>query len=115
MVVSVKKTLLTPNQVVATNLEAARKRKGWSQLWACNQLSRLGLHWTRSNWAVAISTTAKGTRIRQFSADEITAFALLFDCPISNLFIPPPGSTVMLVGGPSLSAHAMRSVSSGKK
>jgi hypothetical protein len=104
-----KKAPLTPNMVVAMNIEAARKRKGWSQQWTCQQLAPLGLQWTRSNYAVAINTSAKGSRVRRFGADEVVAFARLFDCTISSLFLPPPGTRVVLPGGgPVLGAETMR-------
>jgi hypothetical protein len=95
--------------VVAINVEEARRHKVWSQSQTVQQLARFGLKWSRANYAMAIATTAKGTRIREFSADELIAFAQTFQVAVWTLFIPPPDATVALPGGgTTLDYDAMR-------
>jgi transcriptional regulator with XRE-family HTH domain len=81
---------LTPNQVVAYNLAQARLEKGWTQDEACEALAPyLGTRWSKANYSAA-ERSVDGTRIRQFDADEIVAFARGFDLPVSWFFLPPP-------------------------
>lgn len=101
--------LLTANQVVAINVDAARRRNGLTQLQAVKQLSHYGLKWTRANYAMAVQTTAKGRRVREFSADELIVFAQTFRIAVWAMFIPPRNTVVALPGGGSkLDASAMR-------
>jgi hypothetical protein len=90
----VKKRRLTPNQVVALNVEEARAQKRWTQSQTVRELARFGLHWSRANYAMAVAASAKGTRIREFNADEIVAFAQTFGVSIWRLFLPPLGKPV---------------------
>lgn len=79
---------LAPNQLVAYNLERARRAKGWTQDQAAEQLEPfLGARWSRASWSAAERTATTGRR--QFSADEIVAFARAFDLPIGWFFLPP--------------------------
>lgn len=81
---------LTPNQVVAYNLALARDDKGWTQDQACEALEpHLGARWSKANYSAA-ERSVDGTRIRNFSADEIVAFALAFERPVTWFFMPPP-------------------------
>jgi hypothetical protein len=106
---TIERRSLTANQVVAANIEAARKRKRWTQFWMVKELSKFGVRWSRENYAMSIPTSAKGTRIREFNADEILAFAQALDIAIWTLFIPPLDTTVRLPGGgPTLDLQAMR-------
>ena len=79
----------TPNQVVAYNLRRARNLHGWTQDEAAAALEPyLGVRWSRVVFSSAERSTA-GERIRQFSADELVAFAAAFELPISFFFLPP--------------------------
>jgi len=80
---------LTANQVVAFNLQMARRLQGWTQVEAAERLEQhLGVRWSKANWSAAErSVTSK--RQRQFTADEIVAFSLTFDVPVGWWFLPP--------------------------
>ena len=81
---------LTPNQVVAYNLAQARLLKGWTQDQACVALeAHLGNRWSKANYSAA-ERSVDGSRVRQFDADEVVAFARAFDLPLTWFFLPPP-------------------------
>src|SRR3954471_24800448 len=81
---------LTPNQVVAYNLTAARELRGWTQDQAGDALEPyLGVRWSKASVSQAERSVA-GKFIRQFEADEIVAFARAFQVPITWFFLPPP-------------------------
>lgn len=81
---------LTPNQVVAFNLARAREWKGWTQDQAAEALEPyLGKLWSKASVSQAERSVA-GKFIRQFTADEIVAFARAFDLPLGWFFMPPP-------------------------
>lgn len=83
-------TLLTPNQVVAHNLRRARLLRGWSQEEAAEHLEpHLGVRWSRASYSSAERSTERPERIRNFSADDIVAFALAFKLPVTWFFLPP--------------------------
>ena len=85
-------TRWTPNQVVAYNLWRARSIHGWSQEQAAERLEPyLGERWSRAVFSAAERSVA-GKRVRQFSADDLVAFAAGFDLPIDFFFWPPPES-----------------------
>jgi transcriptional regulator with XRE-family HTH domain len=83
-----KKTL---NQVVGYNLARARRLKGWTQVEAGQRIEdQLGQRWSVATVSAAEkSFDSKSGRVRQFTADEIVAFSLAFDLPITWLFFPP--------------------------
>jgi transcriptional regulator with XRE-family HTH domain len=85
---------LTPNQLVGYNLFCARQERGWTQAQAAEALEpHLGVRWTVAQVSAA-ERSVDGTRIRQFTADDIVAFAQAFDVPITYFFLPPrPGAT----------------------
>ena len=65
----------------------------------------------RTNWAMAVSNAAKGGRAKEFTADELIAFAQALQVAILALFIPPPDTTVALPGGgPTLDLSAIRRI-----
>jgi len=75
---------------VAYNLAQARLRKGWTQDQACGALEpHIGSRWSKANYSAA-ERSVDGSRIRQFDADEIVAFARTFDVPVTWFFLPPP-------------------------
>src|SRR5438067_12240565 len=81
---------LTPNQVVAWNLAQARAWRGWTQDQAAQALEPfLGVRWSQASFSQAERSVA-GKNVRNFTADEIVAFARAFDVPVSWLFLPPP-------------------------
>lgn len=81
---------LTPNQVVAHNLTRAREVKGWTQDQAAEALEPyLGVRWSKASVSQAERSVAGGF-VRNFTADEIVAFARAFELPITWFFMPPP-------------------------
>ena len=81
---------LTPNQVVAFNLTQAREWKGWTQDQLAQALEpHLGKRWSKASVSQAERSVA-GKVIRQFTADEIFAFARAFELPLGWFFLPPP-------------------------
>jgi transcriptional regulator with XRE-family HTH domain len=81
--------VLNINQIVAHNLNRARRERAWSQ----EQLGeRLG-EYTGHAWSVASVSAAERSasngRSRLFNANEIMAFACVFTLPISYFFLPP--------------------------
>ena len=82
---------LTPNQIVALKLTQAREEMGWSQPDAAAALEPLlGVRWSRASYS-AVERSVDGTRIKQFSADELVAIARCFNRPISWFLTPPTG------------------------
>ena len=82
---------LTPNQVVAHNLRAARELRGLTQDQAAVHLEQfLGERWSTAVFSAA-ERSVTGKRIRVFDADTIHAFARAFELPISFFFLPPDG------------------------
>jgi hypothetical protein len=80
---------LTPNQIVAWNLKRVRTLSGLTQEQAAEKLEP----YLGERWSVAVFSAAErsieGKRIRQFTADDIHAFARAFDLPVA-LFLTPP-------------------------
>lgn len=80
---------ITPNQLVGYNLLSARQERGWTQAQAAEALEpHLGVRWTVAQVSAA-ERSVDGTRIRQFTADDIVAFAQAFGVPIAYFFLPP--------------------------
>jgi len=83
---------LTPNQIVAVNLARARTERQWSQPQAAAALEPfLGTRWSRASYS-AIERSVDGTRIKQFSPDELLAIARCFNKPITWFLTPPPNT-----------------------
>jgi len=81
---------LTPNQVVAYNLAFARDRKHWTQDQAAEAMEPyLGVRWSKASVSQAERSVA-GAVVRNFTADEIVAFARTYDVPVTWFFLPPP-------------------------
>lgn len=81
---------LTPNQVVGYNLTQAREWKGWTQDQLAEALEPyLGKRWSKASVSQAERSVA-GKFVRQFTADEIVAFARALDLPLGWFFMPPP-------------------------
>lgn len=80
---------LTPNQVVAYNLLRARQWRNWTQRQAIAALEpHLGTKWSVTTYSAA-ERSVDGGRIRQFSADDLVAFARAFELPLTWFFLPP--------------------------
>jgi transcriptional regulator with XRE-family HTH domain len=95
----------SPNQVVAFNLHRARRLLGWTQEEAAEKLEvYLGERWSKASFSAAERSVAHPERVRQFSADELVAFAATFELPVSFFFEPaPPQTTVAVNGGRMIS------------
>jgi transcriptional regulator with XRE-family HTH domain len=79
---------MSPNQVVAYNLFQARQERRWTQAQAAEALEpHLGVRWTVAQVSAA-ERSVDGTRVRQFSADDIVAFAQAFELPVTYFFLP---------------------------
>jgi hypothetical protein len=86
------RVLLTPNQIVAYNLAQARAWRDWTQEEAAEHLAPyLGTKWSKASFSAA-ERSVDGDRVRNFSADEIVAFARGFGLPVGYFFLPPPRS-----------------------
>jgi transcriptional regulator with XRE-family HTH domain len=80
----------TPNQIVALNVGRARALRGWTQEQAAEALAPyLGTKWSNASFS-AVERSIRGTRVKQFSADELVALARGFDLPLGWFFLPPP-------------------------
>jgi len=80
---------ITPNQLVGYNLWCARQERHWTQAQAAEALEPyLGVRWTVAQVSAA-ERSVDGTRIRQFTADDLVAFAQAFSVPITYFFLPP--------------------------
>lgn len=81
----------TPNQIVAYNLARARRSRKLTQEQAAAELEALlGVRWSKSSFSFAEQSAHSDTRIREFTADEIVAFAKVFKKTIAFFFLPPP-------------------------
>jgi transcriptional regulator with XRE-family HTH domain len=79
----------TASQVVAHNLTKARELRGLTQAEIAERLTRLtGASWSQATVAQA-EASVTGTRVRQFSANELVALARTFDLPVLYFFVPP--------------------------
>ena len=83
---------LAPNQVIAYNLARAREWKGWTQEQAADALAPyLGVRWSKATFSAA-ERSVDGKVVRQFTGDDLVAFARCFDVPIAWFFMPPPST-----------------------
>jgi transcriptional regulator with XRE-family HTH domain len=81
--------VLTGNQLVAQNLRLARELRGLTQEQAAERLEPfLGARWSKATFSAAERSAVEGTRAREFSADELLAFANAFDLPLFWFFLP---------------------------
>jgi transcriptional regulator with XRE-family HTH domain len=80
---------LTANQLVAYNLMRVRKAMGMSQEEAAAKLEPyLGTRWSKAVYSAA-ERSYHGSRVRQFTADDLTAFSLAFGVPVAYFLLPP--------------------------
>lgn len=81
---------LTANQLVAYNLRRARERAKLTQEAAGALLEPwLGTRWSRATFSAAERSTERPERQRQFTADELLAFACAFRLPLAYFLVPP--------------------------
>jgi transcriptional regulator with XRE-family HTH domain len=84
------------NQVVAYNVRAARELRGWTQEeFAARLEPYIGQRLTQASVS-GIERAWDGDRRREFDAQELLFFALVFDLPIVWFLIPPPGDNRMM-------------------
>jgi transcriptional regulator with XRE-family HTH domain len=81
---------LTPNQLVAYNLARLRRKRGLTQEEAAELLEPyLGVHWSKASFSQVEQFGILGKRQREFTADDLVAFARAFDVPLAWFFLPP--------------------------
>jgi hypothetical protein len=79
---------ITANQLVAANLRRARELRGLTQEQAAEQLEPyLGTRWSPAVFSAA-ETSVRTKRVREFTANEIVAFASVFELPVTWFFLP---------------------------
>lgn len=97
----------TPNQIVAFNINRARLKRGWTQDQAAEALAAyLGARLSTASWS-AIERSVDGGRIREFTADELVAFARGFDLPLGWFLTPPPVSDDIRVATPDTKSKGL--------
>jgi hypothetical protein len=97
-------SVLSPDQIVAWNLERIRRERGWSQTEAGHALAPyFGYRLSRAAFSQAERSLYSG-KIRRFDADEIVALCRAFEVPVPYFFGPPAphfrGKPVMVNGKP---------------
>jgi transcriptional regulator with XRE-family HTH domain len=94
-------TVLTPNQLVAYNLQRARTMRGWTQEQAAERLEPfIGKRWSKASWSSA-ERSVTGERPREFTADELIAFARCFELPPPWFLSLPLETKEVAVPGPA--------------
>jgi transcriptional regulator with XRE-family HTH domain len=84
-----RSTQLTANQLVAFNLRRIRTQRELTQEQAAELLEPyLGQRWSKATFSAAERSAEPGTRAREFSGDEILAFARVFGVSVSWFFLP---------------------------
>ncbi len=92
---------MTPNQVVAYNVRAARRLRGWTQEESAERLElHLGERWSKASFSAA-EQSVEGKRVRQFSADDIYALARTFELPPQWFLLPPPYHSTVISAKPA--------------
>jgi transcriptional regulator with XRE-family HTH domain len=81
---------MNANQLVAHNLRRARLARDLTQAQAGKQLEPyLGVRWSSAVFSAA-ETSVSGKRVKEFTANELLAFARAFGFPVPWFFLPPP-------------------------
>ncbi|HXH87317.1 MAG TPA: helix-turn-helix transcriptional regulator [Gaiellaceae bacterium] len=94
--------IVSANQLVAYNLRRARQMRGLTQEQAAGLLEPyLGKRWSKATFSAA-ETSIEGKRVREFSGNDILAFASAFDVTVSWFFLPIDEAPAVMVtcGGP---------------
>jgi transcriptional regulator with XRE-family HTH domain len=80
---------LSPNQIVAYNIEKLRRERGWTALETAARLGAiLGRKISLASYS-AMERSVEGRRIKSFDADDIFALARVFGVRVYSLFVPP--------------------------
>jgi transcriptional regulator with XRE-family HTH domain len=79
------------NQVVAYNFRAARELRGWTQEDVADRLAPYMGQRPSQAAVSAIERAWESERRREFDAQELLVFSLVFDVPIVWFLLPPPG------------------------
>ena len=95
---------LSPNQIVAYNLEKLRRERGWTAAKTAALLgAQLGRKISLASYS-AMERSVEGRRIKSFDADEIFALARIFGVRVWFLFLPP----INYPSGTPLRLHPVR-------
>jgi transcriptional regulator with XRE-family HTH domain len=88
-------TSATANETVSFNLRRARAIRGWTQEQAAEKLEPyLGRRLSKASMSAA-ERFPHGDRVREFTVDELFAFARAFNLPVSYFLLPPSGGTTV--------------------
>jgi hypothetical protein len=80
---------MSPNQIVAFNLERLRRGRSWTALETAKKLGKLlGRKISLPSYS-AMERSVEGRRVKSFDADEIYAIARMFGTHVGLLFAPP--------------------------
>ena len=80
---------LSPNQIVAYNLEKLRRERGWTAVETARRLGALlGKKISLASYS-AMERSVEGRRVKSFDADEMFALARLFGVQVWLLLAPP--------------------------
>jgi transcriptional regulator with XRE-family HTH domain len=94
-----RRTTLSANQLVAHNLRRAREERQWTQEQAAEKLEPyLGARWSKASFSAAETSVTSG-RVREFTANDLLAFATVFEQPLEFFFVPPDGIDNVTTGG----------------
>jgi transcriptional regulator with XRE-family HTH domain len=105
-VTDTKETPVRMNQVIATRLREARKLRRMTQADLAERLEPLlGVRWPVTSVSAAEGSVS-GKRPREFTADEVTAFARVLELPVPWFFRVPAGVDAVSCGGPQTIAAA---------
>jgi 8-oxo-dGTP diphosphatase len=89
---------VSPNQLVAYNLERVRKMRGLSQEEARELLKAEGIDWSKAVYSAA-ERSWDGKRVRQFEANHLVAFSRAFGVPVVFFFLPPRAADRIIGAG----------------
>jgi transcriptional regulator with XRE-family HTH domain len=90
---------LTPNAVIAWNVRRLRRDRGWTQAELAERLSeRDDKPWTFSMVSDA-ETAGRTDRDRQFTVNEVSVLARVFQVSVIALFVPDPMQLVRIGNG----------------
>lgn len=89
----------TPNTVIAWNVRRLRRARGWTQAELAERLSeRDDKPWTFSMVSDA-ETAGRTDRDRQFTVNEVSVLARVFQVSVIALFVPDPTQLVRIGSG----------------
>ncbi len=89
----------TPNAVIAWNVRRLRRERGWTQAELAERLSeRDDKPWTFSIVS-DVETVGRADRDRQFTVNEVSVLARVFQVSMIALFVPGPAQLVRIGNG----------------